>query len=725
MDKLIRKAGRAIGAIRKISEMEDGDFIREAIARFETAVEAERDQRRHELECLRMCDPDTQWDPDIKAQRASEERPCMSEDRINPFVLQTCNALKQNRASVTVNPVDDKSDPETAEVIQGLIRHITYESSADMAYDIASTSCVRVGRGFYRVVTEYDGPDTFDQVIRIKSIPNHHMVYVDPNAVEPDYSDAQWVMIEQDMTREEFEREYPDAETTQMGIGQWQSIGDEAPGWITQDGTHIRIVEYFYKNRKVKKICRLSDGTVIDAKDLPEGVNASEGSVVSYDQMGSPLTVDAVRESVGDEVKWCKLSATEVLERTEYAGTIIPIVPVLGKELNINGSRRYFGLISGMIDPQKRFNWLLSAQLETINLVPRAPFMAVKGTLVNPEDWAKAHRRPISVLYYEDEVNGKPVNPPQRSHSGADISAVNQALMNAAEGLKGTSGLYNPSIGATETTSQSGIAIRAQQAQGDMSTYHFQDAVNRARRAEGRIILDLIPHYYDSQRVLRIVNDDDTAKTIEINSIPDETDPKKKPINLTVGKYDLTVTAGPSYSTRRQENMAISMSMLDRLPKLGDVAGDLILGQMDVPIAKEMAKRYKTILPPGMAKDDKDQGPDPQQLMAQHQQSQQMIEQLTEALRVAQDEREDKQLERENKLEIARIQAQANVTGRFIQSESTQLAADSRALLDFDREIHRTSLQTASKPIPGQPGMSAETPARPAEDATGEGVLNE
>lgn len=681
MGKTLRKISRVLGLGKSLAtKPEDAEQIQTFLRWFESAADAEQDQREHELKCLRMCDPEKQWDDEIRSQRDQEERPCLTEDKISPMVLVICNSLRQNRAAVTINPVDDKGDPDTAEVFQGLIRHITYESSADMAYDTASTSCVRTGRGFYRIVTEYEGDDSFDQVIRVKAIPNHHMVYVDPNAVEADYSDANWFMVVEDMDRDEFKAQYPSANSADMTSGQWMSVGDDLPEWYKDD--HVRVVECFYKVPTKTKLVRLTDGSVIKASELPEDVKAKQGEMVA-----DGLYIDGVRDAASHKVEWCRFNAVEILERGDWAGKIIPIVPVLGKELIINNKRRYFGLISGMMDSQSRYNWLLSAQLETINLVPRSPWIAPEGSLVNPHVWANSHRRAVGALYYKQTIDGQPINKPERAYSGADVAAINSALMLASEGLKGTSGLYNPSVGSSEG-GQSGVAIRAQQSQGDMATYHFTDAVTRARRLEGRIMLELIPKIYDTQRVLRIVNEDETAKTVTVNSeeVPMGQD---KAHDLTVGKYDLTVTSGPSYTTRRQENLAVLMNMVERLPLMQQVAPDLIVSQLDVPIAKPLAKRLKVTLPPQVQAED-DQGRQqqvPPQIMQRLQQDGQMISQLTQALKIAQDEHEAKVMELQTKIEIAKIQADATVRAAFIRSESTQMGADGRALLDHTRAM--------------------------------------
>lgn len=665
MAKKSKSIKRALGYLKNPTSDREKEFLEEAHKRFQTASEAEKDQREHELKCLEMCDPAQQWDSTVKAERDAEERPCMTEDRINPMVAVVCNGLMQNRASVQVNPVDDNSDPETAEAIQGLIRHLTYESGATMAYDTAATSMVRTGRGYYRIITEYENDESFDQVIRVKSVPNHHMVYMDPNSVEADYSDADWAMIAEDMDLYSFKRMYPDAQSSALSSSQWTSIGDDVPNWYSEE--MVRVCEYFYKEPRKVKIVRLSNGQVLTSDKLPEGVSLKEGAIIFPSLIeAEQLYIDAIRDTITYDIKWAKITGIEVLERADWPGKYIPIVPVLGKELIINNKRRFYGLVSGMIDPQKRFNWLLSAQLEAINLVPKAPWIAPEGSLVNPTAWANAHRRPVGVLYHKREVDGIPVNTPQRVSASVDISSVNSALMHAADGLKGTSGLYNPSMGASEG-GQSGVAIRAQQAQGDMSTAHFIEGVTRARRLEGKIYLDLIGKVYDTERVLRIINDDDTADQIKINEELAGEGGRK--LDLTIGKYDLTVSAGPSYSTRRQENLAVLMNMAQTLPMIGQVAPDLIASQIDVPISKALTKRLKAALPPQLTQDENknsqngegQEGPNMNQLMASYNEARSIMQEMAGEMQKLQGLLTDKQADRNLTIQVAKINAKASI----------------------------------------------------------------
>jgi hypothetical protein len=105
---------------------------------------------------------------------------------------------------------------------------------------------------------------------------------------------------------------------------------------------------------------------------------------------------------------------------------------------------------------------------------------------------------------------------------------------------------------------------------------------------------------------------DQTGKVIE------------KIYNPTVGKYDVCVTTGPSYMTKRQEALDAMTQLLQGNPELWAVAGDLFVKNMDWPGAQEMAKRFaKTIDPKLLSDDDK-----PPALQAAEQQMQAMGQEM-------------------------------------------------------------------------------------------------
>src|SRR3990172_7740601 len=139
-----------------------------------------------------------QWPEDIRSARendvANGPRPCLTIDQINQYLTQVANDMMANRPSIKTRPVDNKADPATASVFQGLIRHIEDQSSAHIAYRTSGDSAVTIGLGYFRVVPDYVDSNSFDQELLIKRVVNTFSVYLSEHAM-PDGSDAEkgWV----------------------------------------------------------------------------------------------------------------------------------------------------------------------------------------------------------------------------------------------------------------------------------------------------------------------------------------------------------------------------------------------------------------------------------------------------------------------------------------------------------------------------------------------------
>ena len=115
----------------------------------------------------------------------------------------------------------------------------------------------------------------------------------------------------------------------------------------------------------------------------------------------------------------------------------------------------------------------------------------------------------------------------------------------------------------------------------------------------GRVLIDLIPKIYDSERTVRIMQEDETHLPVRINVPVMGMNGKPMLINdLNQGTYDVRVKIGPSYATRRAEAADAMLQFIQAVPQAASVAGDLVARNMDWPGADEIADRLKRMLPP-------------------------------------------------------------------------------------------------------------------------------
>jgi hypothetical protein len=631
---------------QKMSSEEE--ILRVARERFKLAQEAETKIREVALEDLEFRSG-KQWPEDVRQERTLDGRPTLVINRIPQFIRQITNDQRQNRPSIKVSPVDDKGDVETGKILQGIIRHIEYDSNADIAYDTAFEGAALKGFGYFRIITDFVSPQSFNQEIKIKRIRNSFTVYLDPHAKEPDGSDAKWGFIFDDVEKEDFESEYKNAKLSNMS--DWESIGDRAPGWVEKSS--VKVAEYFYVEHKEITLVLLSDGSVLDKSTMPEEMPPEMAH----------LKVVNERKTLVPTVKWCKMNGIEILEETDWPGQWIPIIPVYGDELDVNGERILEGVIRHAKDSQRMYNYWASTETETIALAPRAPFIVAEGQIPPEYEglWKSANRKNHAYLPYKPtSIGGVPVGPPQRNVYEAPIQAITQARGQAADDLKATTGIYDSALGSSPNDT-SGIAIQRRNHQSQTSNFHFIDNLTRSLRHAGRILVDLIPKVYDTPRAVRILGDDGEQEIVMINQLFQHKG-KQVTYDLGAGKYDVTIATGPSYATKRQEAVASMLDLCRSNPQIGALAADLMVKSMDWPGAQEIADRLKKALPPGIADDpNSQQAQIPPQAQAQLKQMSDMINQLTQHTNAMSDEIKTKKFELESRERIALMQNQTEL----------------------------------------------------------------
>jgi len=621
--------------------------IQEAIDFLKFCNDANTTNRQEALEDLKFVNGD-QWPVELQNSRNLESRPVLTINKLDTYCRQVTNQQRQQRPRIKVHATNTQADQKTAQVISGLIRHIEVNSNADHAYDNAFDYAVRMGWGYWRVNTKYIKEDSFDQEIIIDPVDNPFTVYFDPNSVAPDGSDAEKCLITTMMPKDVFRTLYPDLDDgtsfTQRGTGDSQSE------WITKED--IRLAEYFYTVREPAILYLLSDGTSRFADDAHFFERVE----------GAGLTVINERPSFKKTIKWKKLTAIEVIEERDWPGRFIPIVPVYGRKVVIGNRTKVFGMIRHAKDPQRMYNFWQTSLTESIALAPKAKWIMAEGQDEGHEnEWAQANVKSTPYLRYKQrDTDGQPAPPPQRLQPEPPPAGVITAAGTINQDLQAIMGIFDPN--QLPTGNISGKALNGQQQQIDMTNYDYYDNLTRSISHTGKIILDLIPKIYDSERTMRIIGDDGKPELITLNQ---RVAVDKVLNDMTVGDYDVVMETGPGYNSKRQEAVDSMLGMLKADPTLMQTAGDLIFRNMDWPGADVIADRLATLNP--LSKVD-DKSPIPMQVQMQLAQSQdamqkmaQQIEQLQMIIKQRQDIESVRQ-EAETKREMLRQTAKAHNT---------------------------------------------------------------
>jgi hypothetical protein len=586
--------------------------IQEAIEFLKFANDADTMNRQEALEDLKFGAGD-QWPVTLQNSRNLESRPCITVNKVDNYCRQVSNQQRQQRPRIKVHATNTHEDMVDAQTISGIIRHIEVNSNSDHAYDNAFEYAVRMGWGYVRVRTDYVSEDSFDQEIYIDPVDNPFTVYFDPNSVAPDGSDADRCLITTMMLKTEFRKLYPDADDGGTSFTQ-RGTGDSQSEWITKED--IRLAEYYYTVREKAKLYLLSDGssTFADDKDFFNRLAAYGIEVVD------------TRDSFKKTIKYCKMTAVEILEERDWAGKYIPIVPVYGRHIVIGDKRKKFGMIRYAKDPQRMYNFWQTAITEGVALAPKAKWLLAEGQDEGHEnDWANANIKSFPVLRYKQtDIDGRPAPVPVRLQPEPPQAGIMAAAAGVDDDIKNIMGVFDPAqLGQGNI---SGKALNGQQQQVDLTNFDYYDNLTRSISHIGKICLDLIPKIYDTERVMRIIGDDGKPELLMIN----QRDSVGRVLNdITVGQYDVVMETGPGYNSKRQEAVDNMLPLLSAAPELMQVAGDLVFRNMDWPGADIIADRLAAANP--MAQID-DKSKVPPQVQMQLAMAQKQIQELTQAL---------------------------------------------------------------------------------------------
>ena len=635
---------KMMGYPRK-KEAGDEAILMRGRKRMDRAISYWSDNRKNSLEDEKFRAGD-QWPPDVISQRNIDKRPCLTINKVPTFLHQITNAQRENKPSIDISPRGERSDVNVAKMYRGMIRFIEQDCHASVAYNTGFEQTAGSGYGFWRVYTEYESPNSFDQVIVIRRIRNKFTVYMDPNIIEPDGSDQKWCFVTEMIPRNEFETAHPGAYLTPYDVA---GIGELMKNWITAD--EIRVAEYYEMEEKLRTLVRLDNGHV----GWEDELDARTKEFIADDT----LRVVAKRQSLDSVIKWYKMTGVEILEEREWPGKWIPIVMCIGDEVDIEGKVKYSGMIRFAKDPQRMYNYWSTAETELIALAPKAPWIVEEGQIEGHEDewkWANVKSNPY-LSYKGTSIAGKQAPPPQRQQFAGVPQGVVQAKQTAAQDMMATTGVRFDATINERMFDESGKAINELRRSGDIGNFHYFDNFAQSLRHTGEILVDLIPKIYDTQRVVTILREDDSEEQVQLNpnmqggyaEQPGPDGKIQKMFNPTVGHYGVTVTVGPSYATKRIEASTRMIEFARAVPQVAQYFIDLIAKNQDWPGAEEIAKRLAVMLPPAMlAPEQKDLPPQAQALIAQMQQQvQQLSQQLQQALGALQSKQEDQAIRRE------------------------------------------------------------------------------
>lgn len=586
----------------------DDKLVREAKARWKRVDTWESVARQRWIEDIKFYNGDAynmyQWPQAAQNARGfgiGDERPCLTVNKARQHCLQIVNDARQNKTSVKIKPVGNEATYDAAQVMEGIVRHVEYISDAQSHYTTATKFQVQGGIGYLTVRTDYADDTSFDQEIYIGAVADPLQVFMDPDSVEPDGSDQRYAFEFTDMPRDEFEIQYPKYKDRCVHT----ALGND-DGWIAEK--HVRVAGYWYRTEVRDTLIVFKDP--ITGVDRPIKKSETRGwsdelKEALEEQLDDPAT--KTREIVGHEVKWVKIVGNEIAERKDWAGTTIPIIPVIGERTVIDGELDRKGHIRAMIDSQRMVNYNASAEIEYGALQTKTPWVAPAAAIEGQDSWASANVINYSVLTWNHKDDAdQPIPPPVKPPPPMGAPVYMEGKKDAVEDMMMVSGQFQAVLGEPGNE-RSGKAITARQRQGENATYHFIDHQATAIRRIGKIIVELIPKIYDTKRTIKIMGEDGSDSDILLDPDADKAYEKRKKetdeaaeqviMNPTVGRYDVMSDVGPDFATRRQEAFSALSQIAEQNPALMTIIGDLVMLAADFPLADEAAERLRRMVP--------------------------------------------------------------------------------------------------------------------------------
>lgn len=543
------------------------DFLIDMRQQYDMDIEFDRINRDEAIDD-KMFSAGEQWDPIVLEQRRG--LPCLVINSIPQFTAQLVGDWRESRKAIRVLPSNDE-DQNVASVRGDLIRSIETQSRADRIYDSAFESLVQCGDGAFRASVEYARDDVFDQDIFIRPIEDCHSVVWDRFSVDPTGRDAKRCFVDDRIPKKEFEAKWPECTPSTMFEDDRYDVNNLV-GWV-DDGSY-KVTEYWRLIERQRLMALFSNGKIYE---------------ISADN------IDDLQAQYGPPVKtrlaWCSYAQMHLVTGFailsgpyEYRLNRLPIIRMSGRVVNVGGRRVRYGLVRFMKDPVRLKNFWRSVNAEQLGYATKAQWIAPESAVEGREEtWRKSHLTRDPLLVYNDGAEA----PPQRVEPPAPQSAlINEAALNSQD-MKDVTGIHDASLGV-RSNETSGRAINARQREGDIASLTFYDNANAAVLEAGDVINQLIPQIYDGTRIVRVIGEDETLKFQKIN---DPMNPDS--VDLSVGQFDVTLSTGTSYSTRRAEAAQSMMDAVQVFPQLMTVAGDLIAKAQDWPGADKIAERLE------------------------------------------------------------------------------------------------------------------------------------
>ncbi len=558
-------------------DFENHDDVLKGLGEAQDAQEDTREEVREQK--LFVMKRDGQWEPEWWNQ--SSGKPRYTFDMTSPVIDQIAGEMSKADFDIRVSPAGGEASKETAKVIDGMIRNIENISNATHIFNTAGRSMITSGLDGWRVNTRYVDDNSFDQDLVIETIPDFaDRVWLDPGATLQDGSDAMWGVVMTGILKTEYERRYPDKTPQSLHDGRQDEVY-----YYTPDMTLIG--ELLYIKEVERELVLMSNGQVF--------VKDDDFALIEDELAAVGVTVEKTRKRM-DRICYSRDfdNGGWLSEERETVFSWVPLIPTYGNFAHYQNKTTYHGVVRPMMDYQMVYNYIESRQIEEGALSPRAKYwMTPKQAAGHEDSLATMNTNSDPVQFY----NHDPENPgPPQQNGGA---AVNQGLavtaQSMAQGMMRAAGFAAPDAMSQVSSNTSGVAIKELQNKGDIGTIKFFESQEIAICHTARILIDSLSKVYDAERQVRVLGEDGSTSMAIINQqVQDQQTGQIVKLNdLSMGKYDVVCSSGPSFQNRQQETVSAMVEAASVSPEIMQIGNDVFASNVTAPGFDLVADRLR------------------------------------------------------------------------------------------------------------------------------------
>jgi len=535
-----------------------------------------------------------QWSDVDRRNMEASGRPALVINRIKPLINVLSGYQRLNRYDIDFLPRTN-DDMQICQVRKGLTKYILDQSDYDSQESQAFLESVIGGLGWFEVGYEFNdtGEDGEAFVKRIDPFG----VYPDPEAHEPDYSDARYICRAKWTDKEELIAAFPEHADAIAGLyAEYDSAERENENkadrfWYAVEKHKARLVECWYKKLVNQTYLILSDGRQAVESELSEQELA---------ELYLTAQIQGIKQTPVTKVMYASFVDRILLEEMEspYKHGEIPLIPLVCYHFGTGDTPA--GIVRDLKDPQREINKRRIQALHILNTTSNGGGW-VEQDVMTPAQWREFEKNGTKPGHYQKIVPGKISGIHERA-IGQIPSAVINAEVQATQDLPAISGINESLMGVDVPSQASGRAIELKQKQ---AITHIAPLFDALRKTKKKIAYQLwgkpekpgiVPQFYTEHKVYRIEGQNG-QQFVEVNQEVVQQDPLAGFIvhtlnDLSQGEFDVVIADTQASTTQRQAQMWALVDAVSKLGVPGDLVFDIIIDLSDIPHKEDIKQRF-------------------------------------------------------------------------------------------------------------------------------------